>query len=893
MPSPGLPINLFGPPSVAEQEAAAHAAAVQQAAQDAAARQAAAAKAAADAAAKQAAQDAALQAQKMAVSSGAVNAVKDNSGTSPGGSMAPINGQSAQSILQAVMLAKMNLGSPAPDISTSSPGDLQQMRNQITATAASMGLSVSQFINMSVKPLSQYTDADWKKLAAQLSKIAGIDLGVATIKHYIKLMQTNPDSPELANLSPAMLKVLPAFYQLGTISPRVQDKVNSNYYVQVGTDFSSAQQPVYILRTDYNNIKTQSPNLADVLIHKGLKAYQAAANSANVAAQITQKQTIQNMRDAGVPAELIQTYIDHGVDAFNAAVIKYNADVETKNIQVKAKNIQSEKDWANANLATSEYQGLLNQQAQKARQIQIDDLQLLAPYGSLTEQQMKQIASATNVDDVKGMLANQSYNIQQYITDNPSQSSVDILKALEFDSQTIAAAQAYVNGVNAALPQVTKFLQGKKYGSLGLALDEAIQSAGFYVFPEASNAKWITNPEGGLIGGNVVYFDKNGKAMDDMAILQSKWNQLTPAQQKQVAGIWGNDKSKNNYFAEFNSIMNNIAAQGGKFTQMLFAPVTGITNPIAKTVIGEPTTFRDWAVAGATAALDFLMLGGGEFLSAGAMAGLSAGAGTIFTADTLANRKNMSGGDLALALSMDALMFAPLAIPAVKGITGEIKGVPNDADVQRATMDKIFETDREAFKKYATNNPNSPKNYANDFDIKYQKWTDDLQAYGDAEVRLAQAQKVITEVGFARTQGELALINQAKAVITDIEARLPELTDSVEKSGRDFIETQKGVLNADDIATIEKQLDNIPKQSINDIQGIAKQIVEPRNIETIQADIDAAKRELAAIDRNEPISNATLIQQTDYLNHLNRELYLAKLSETQILYINTMEANAL
>jgi hypothetical protein len=247
------------------------------------------------------------------------------------------------------------------------------------------------------------------------------------------------------------------------------------------------------------------------------------------------------------------------------------------------------------------------------------------------------------------------YDLQGFIQKNPTQSSVQILKDGQFPQEAIDTAQKYVDATNEALGEIGGILKGKKTVSGQLsALTDAISKAGYYDTHLLGRPKTLPD-------GTILWVDKKGNALTDQDIARVQWDSLSEAQKAQISGYFSEDLYKGNYFAEYTKQMREVASEGGLYGSMMYAPILGVTVPLAKATTGQPVRPIEWATAGATAALDVLMVGGGlSVLGKGgeiAARGISGASGIVFATETGLDWGKMSNAQRALSVVMDTILL--------------------------------------------------------------------------------------------------------------------------------------------------------------------------------------------------------------------------------------------
>lgn len=288
----------------------------------------------------------------------------------------------------------------------------------------------------------------------------------------------------------------------------------------------------------------------------------------------------------------------------------------------------------------------------------------------------------------------ESYKVQQFIQENPSQESINALRAAGFDDATINAAQEYVRNADATKLSVIPAILDRTSKSSGAvtALIDAISNAGYYT-PGLEDS-YIDVRTG-------VWFDSAGNILDDVGMAKLQWDHLTSAQKDQVAGLLASDPYKGNYMAEVTKIMGHTAEEAGIVGQLAYAPILPILQPIAKATTGQQVSGMEIAQGVAVAALDALGLGVLDALAltptatkiiAGTIMGTSAGVFAPATAETLRNPEATTSqkvlavvGELGLILGVASTAGLKLSSPVGRTSVPLKEVVPSKVVVEAAS----------------------------------------------------------------------------------------------------------------------------------------------------------------------------------------------------------------
>lgn len=285
------------------------------------------------------------------------------------------------------------------------------------------------------------------------------------------------------------------------------------------------------------------------------------------------------------------------------------------------------------------------------------------------------------------------YNITKYLLDNPDQiKNPSKLKAVGFSDDAIKAAQESAKATLDAVKAINNVLAGgKELSGEVSAITDAISNAGFYD-PQKMNA---TLKQVGMTADTQWVDNDSGMMLTPKDIAQRQWDSLTEAQKQQVAGLYSDDPYKGNYFAEQTKVLQKVTQEGGLPMQLVTAPFLPIMSPIAKATTGQKVEPMEWAVAGATAALDLVSFGGVAGVAKGVLPkvvdiGLTTAAGGVFTKSTIDEIKanpNMPTNQKAFMIGMDTLIFASagFGFRGIKSIDAQASAL----SAQRLVVDSI------------------------------------------------------------------------------------------------------------------------------------------------------------------------------------------------------------
>ena len=198
-----------------------------------------------------------------------------------------------------------------------------------------------------------------------------------------------------------------------------------------------------------------------------------------------------------------------------------------------------------------------------------------------------------------------------------------------------------------AVLEINELFKDKNINSLSgevMALDVAFRESG----RSLEDLKLRQNTTLSAYVGMPVYIDdKTGEEYYGEKLSEYRWNHLSEDEKRAVASLYGDNPYRGNAFAvgvhEVEKMASAMAEGMNKWTRtelqyikqadathklvevpvpvaariagtaasgLLFSPYLGIASPIAKATTGQDVTPMEWANLAATAAINFLMLGG-------------------------------------------------------------------------------------------------------------------------------------------------------------------------------------------------------------------------------------------------------------------------------------------
>lgn len=344
------------------------------------------------------------------------------------------------------------------------------------------------------------------------------------------------------------------------------------------------------------------------------------------------------------PEELQKTYREGGVEAYNKAVEDYNTKVFNELLN------QASKEEAYESMAIKQQRGVAEAIGYLARSVE----NRLSSSSMNRDEALSQLSDYTTEDG--------KYDINKFINDNPTADSVLVLYRAGFDEDVIVSAAERVSQINSALFGIESSIEA---GTLSVPNAKSLQDAAL-----ASGVRGIPGAVMKLINGQPMPVGPDGFLMTEQDIAAAMWNSMTIEQKRQAASLYLDDPYKESYLGEIVKSMQEISEEGGMLAAIAYAPILGIASPIAKQSVGMEVTPLEWTIAGATAVVDALMLGGGAVLgsvlgqTAGrlAEAGLLTGATGVFVADQVIHVNQMSIPEKAVAVTFDMIALAAIAV---------------------------------------------------------------------------------------------------------------------------------------------------------------------------------------------------------------------------------------
>jgi hypothetical protein len=327
------------------------------------------------------------------------------------------------------------------------------------------------------------------------------------------------------------------------------------------------------------------------------------------------------------------------------------------------------------NIATTQGMAALQNRVASDKVIQQKALATLVPYKTT----VGQVASG------EGLLGvTPSYNVQKFISDNPTQTSVQVIKdAFGANSDIANTAQRYVNNIQDAVSKLGASLGGMSVGSITDRQILLVQADKLGLIPK-SPGLWLAGKEASEFVKNLPDGVRvvNGKV--EIVDYTAYWNGLSDSEKQQLAQAVINDPNHSNLFAAIVEKANYDFSKLPKAGQLIvpFIPVVGmpitalqmVSTTIAKATTGQTVGAMEIALDAAATAIAVLMHTSPTIMKAlPGMAGkatvgvLEGGAIATFGTNLGLNWSKMSNAE---RIENVAMM---VAIPVISGTLGALK----------------------------------------------------------------------------------------------------------------------------------------------------------------------------------------------------------------------------
>jgi hypothetical protein len=426
------------------------------------------------------------------------------------------------------------------------------------------------------------------------------------------------------------------------------------------------------------NVKREREELDTLLKEKGVSREDTADKL--IGAGIEDKRTLNklglNMTDEDIqsvtdfnkfikaddtPEELKKAYNDKGYAGYLQAYNTYKTNIDKELAQFNEDNIMLGDKY----MARADFEKL----DPKYQKIALEG-GFGALKASIDQDEARQAAALDKLKDYEvGKLkpgeygpASHQYEIDKFIKDNPTQDSVAVLRTAGFSDDTIKAAENYISVFESARNEINSIVEYED------KLNKA--ATGWGATKKVQEIQKDDPGAGKRLSLTYAIDDAGGDVgMGTPAQVVKAWNSLTDAQKEQVISAYSADQFKSSGLGVFLHGLSVSAQEKGLAGQIIAAPITGITEPIAKQVAGQKVTGGEWAMAGATAVFDALLLGGGSALlglGAGGKAALigvqAAATGVVGYSQTKQDWTEMSKAEIGVTVAFDILMLTGLGL---------------------------------------------------------------------------------------------------------------------------------------------------------------------------------------------------------------------------------------
>jgi len=416
----------------------------------------------------------------------------------------------------------------------------------------------------------------------------------------------------------------------------------------------------------------------------------------------------------------------------------------------------------------------------------------------------------------------------------------------------------------------------------------------------------------GLSGAEI---SSMGRALDQLGVKPVDgsyvvaWRSLDEDTKLQAAITVMNDPYKGNAFASVVRDVEYLKAKlpipvqygilGGEIALAFAVPPVGMTlmaaeavaPTLAKATVGEKVTAMEIAVDAAMVALATLTHVPPAILATArpAVTALNVGALGIFGTNLVVNWDEMGIVDRYLNVGMLLIPAIGLSRSLVKSTQG--KSVTSDpvklAEQQRAVLDRVIQTNKDFISQEIVKNPATAVEAQKAYDVMKAS----VEEYSTTSLEFKQTQKAISDIGLAKTRGELAVLEGLKAKERTLSDNLRDLRNPLEKSIAEFNGTVLKDLKVSD-PTVLKEINDMPGKVRTDLDAITNQIVAPRTAIEIAKDVNEVTSRISEMEGyTKDVAKLSLEQAKAYsslITDLNSQLVSLN-KEVRLRYLSTGE----
>jgi hypothetical protein len=503
---------------------------------------------------------------------------------------------------------------------------------------------------------------------------------------------------------------------------------------------------------------------------------------------------------------------------------------------------------------------------------------------------------------------NTLYDVNAFITNNPTEEAIQILKGAGFKEDVINDATEYVSSAQEVLERLNDTLSGIqgfsdkqilaiKAEELGL-LEKAYQikgiESGVYSREQSGLGTvggWVETPEEGNWFTDLFLGAKPDEynIIDYNAFLDS----LSEEDKLQLAGAMGADPNISNAFASSVSRFNYEFAKLPEIAQigMVFVPEIGmplmagqmVSTTIAKATTGQKVTALEIAVDAAATALAVLTHIPVKTLPAKLTAKtIEVGAVGTFATQFAVSYEDMSVKDRYINGAM-------MLIPAIgwsaglrkaiktKALEGSTEAPIKVAERQKAILDKVIQVNKDIINETTIKDPEIRKQA----EIKADAMQKNVSEYADTAFELAQTRKAISDMGLAKSKGELDILEKLQIKEKELNIRLIELENPLKLSIKEYNDIISNAIKYDDpLILTDERIKNLPDTMKRELDSIANEIVNPRNAIDVYKDTQSVNKQIEELENSIKRIDLLSVEEIKSIESLIQEL------KSQIMSLN-------
>jgi hypothetical protein len=515
-------------------------------------------------------------------------------------------------------------------------------------------------------------------------------------------------------------------------------------------------------------------------------------------------------------------------------------------------------------------------------------------YAAYTQAVNADVTAQQNaVDKLKDYKVEDGYDVERFITEKPTQDSVDTLKKAGFDNETITACQQYADLVQGFFSDMGRVKLGTSekqyadvdYGNIDTAaLNRALlEVKGFGTTTGAPTFRKLSDEDKIKVAAYYIGDAYKGKniLLQSIATSETIKRSLPASLQWAVVGA---------------EVVGFILAPQ---VMMPLVVLQGAASMGARASVGEKVEPMEIAMTSLMATAAVLPYVGpviSRTMGATGKIGLTAthigitGAFLAGSVPTLMS-KDVPLYDKAAAVLFDAMMIRSLGAMALSKVAGRkaegaTLGVDLKPDQQLEILRRVLRPvsgltvkERNALiqdlknintglldikkqvghrsyqiggKKYVgfidQKTIGRAQPAVNEVVLAYNEMMSRVGEYANAALKWKQAQKAISDYGLAKSKAELKILDEYKAREAELSDRLKTLKDPMVKATEKY--TESLLKNTKGLETQEREaIRDMPKEIARDMDSLTSQLFAPRDAKVIAKDIKELEGQIVEIER--------------------------------------------